>query len=213
MCCQYHPRPIIVNNEKSENHTPCHSCSSQSLKENRLKGMINASKSGDSQTNFELPVNNRDSHSHLRCTQSYKLRRRGQQKHFSFGQANNSGGIIHVCRGCDYPREVWKIFRFLDLWNCTCGLFRHHTANIGPVVTMSTRSVMPPLKEEMFPFLSFRGYCRPLITKIKSKLKVVMFTTNSLMLGSVLYQNNCIVEIYVPQTDFFHACASLGIFF
>jgi len=157
MYCQYHPRPIIVNNEKSENHTPCDSCSSQSLKENRLKGMINASKSGDSQTNFELPVNNRDSHSHLGCTQSYNLRRWGKQKHFSFGQANNSGGIIHECRGCDYPHELWKMFRFLDLWNCTCWLFRHHTANIGPVVTMSARPVMPPPKEEMFPFLSFRG--------------------------------------------------------
>ena len=98
MYCQYHPQPII---EKSENHTPCDSCSSQSLKENRLKGVINASISGNSQTNFELPVSNRDFHSHSGCTQSYKLRRQGQQKHFSFGQAN-SGGIYIYAEGSKY---------------------------------------------------------------------------------------------------------------
>jgi len=32
-------------------------------------------------------------------------------KHFSFGQAKDSGDVIHICRGhkaADYPHKVWK---------------------------------------------------------------------------------------------------------
>ena len=37
----------------------------------------------------------------------------GWQKHFSFGQANYSAGVMHLCGGCkaaDYPCKALKNF-------------------------------------------------------------------------------------------------------
>jgi len=66
MYCQYHPWPIIVNNEKVKiTRLVIHAPVSPWRKiDSRVWSM--QGKSGDSQTNFELPVNNRDSHAVLK---------------------------------------------------------------------------------------------------------------------------------------------------